>query len=100
MLSFSLQAVISQRLLPSVQGGRVAAVEFLVMTSSIRNLIRENKLHQVAGMMQVGQEKTGMVTMNQSLMSLLVRRRLDVKTAFSATADPEQLDQMLKKAGL
>ncbi|MCM2281152.1 MAG: type IV pilus twitching motility protein PilT [Bdellovibrionaceae bacterium] len=100
MLSFSLQGIISQRLLPSMQGGRVAAIEFLVMTPSIRNLIRENKLHQVASMMQVGQENTGMVTMNQSLMNLLLRRRIDSKTAFSASPEPENLDAMLKKAGV
>jgi twitching motility protein PilT len=100
MLSFSLQGVISQRLLPAVQGGRVAAVEFLAMTNPIRNLIRENKLHQVASMMQVGQDKSGMVTMNQSLMSLLVRRKVDLKTAFAASPEPEVLDTMLKKAGI
>ncbi len=100
MLSFSLQGVISQRLLPSLQGGRVAAIEFLVMTPSVRNLVRENKLHQVASMMQVGQENTGMVTMNQSLMNLLIRRRIDAKTAFSASPEPENLDAMLKKAGV
>lgn len=100
MLSFSLQGVISQRLLPSLQGGRVAAIEFLVMTPSIRNLVRENKLHQVGSMMQVGQENTGMVTMNQSLMNLLLRRRIDAKTAFAASPEPENLDAMLKKAGV
>lgn len=100
MLSFSLQGVISQRLIPSLQGGRVAAMEFLVMTPSIRNLIRENKLHQVGSMMQVGQENTGMVTMNQSLMNLLLRRRIDAKTAFAASPEPEQLEGMLKKAGV
>ena len=100
VMSFTLQGILSQRLLPSLQGGRVAAIEFLIMTPSIRNLIRENKLHQVQGMMQVGQEKTGMITMNQSLLNLLIRRRIDIKTAFAASPEPEQLDQMLKKAGL
>ena len=100
MMSFSLQGIIRQRLLPSLQGGRVAAIEFLLLTPSIRNLIRENKLHQIQSMMQVGQEKSGMVTMNQALMNLLVRRKIDVKTAFSATAEPDQLDQMLKQAGV
>lgn len=100
LLSFTLQGIISQRLLPSLQGGRVIALEFLLLTPSIRHLIRENKLHQIAGMMQVGQENTGMVTMNQSLVSLLVKRKIDIKTAFAATPEPEQLDQMLKKAGV
>ncbi|HVK60304.1 MAG TPA: type IV pilus twitching motility protein PilT [Bdellovibrionales bacterium] len=100
LLSFTLQAVISQRLLPSLQGGRVAAIEFMLMTTSIRNLVREGKLHQIPAMMQVGQERSGMVTMNQSLMNLLIKRKIDVKTAFAASPEPEQLDSMLKKAGI
>ena len=100
LLSFTLQAVLSQRLLPASQGGRVAAMEFLAMTPNIRHLVRENKLHQVQAMMQVGQEKSGMMTMNQSLMNLLVKRKIDLKTAFSASPEPDQLDQLLKKAGI
>lgn len=100
LLSFVLQAVVSQRLLPSLQGGRVAAIEFLAMNPSVRHLIRENKLHQIPGMMQVGQDKSGMMTMNQSLLNLLLKRRIDVKTAFTASPEPEQLDQMMKKAGI
>ena len=100
LLSFTLQAVISQRLLPSVQGGRVAAHEFLMLTPNIRHLIRENKLHQIDGMMQVGQEKSGMLTMNQSLINLLLKRRIDMRTAISASSEPEQLEILLKKAGL
>lgn len=100
LLSFTLQGVISQRLLPCLQGGRVAAIEFLLMTTNIRNLVRENKLHQVTSMMQVGQEKSGMVTMNQSLVNLLMKRKIDVKTAFAASPEPDQLDALLKKAGL
>ncbi len=100
MLSFSLQGVISQRLLPSLQGGRVCCIEYLAMTPSIRNLIRENKLHQVESMMQVGQDRSGMVTMNQSLINLIIRRKIDMKIAFGASPNPEQLDQMLKKVGV
>lgn len=100
LLSFTLQGVISQRLLPSLQGGRVPAIEFLVMTPSIRNLIRENKLHQIQSMMQVGQDATGMVTLNQSLVNLLARRKIDMKTAFAASPEPEQLEGLLKKAGI
>ncbi len=100
LLSFTLQGVISQRLLPSIQGGRVPAIEFMLMTPSIRHLVRENKLHQIGAMMQVGQEKTGMVTMNQSLANLLLKRKIDMKTAFAATSEPEALDQLLKKSGL
>jgi twitching motility protein PilT len=100
LLSSTLQGVISQRLLPSLQGGRVAAIEFMLMNTSIRNLVRENKMHQIPAMMQVGQEKSGMVTMNQSLVNLIVKRKIDVRTAFSASSDPDNLDTMLKKAGI
>jgi twitching motility protein PilT len=80
-LSFTLQAVISQRLLPALGGGRVIACEFLLMTPGVRNLVREGKLHQIESLMQVGQEKSGMVTMNQCLVQLVLRRRIDLRTA-------------------
>lgn len=99
-LSFVLEAVISQRLIPSLRGGRVSAMEVLLLNPSIRNLIRENKLHQVYGMMQIGQDKTGMTTMNQSLMNLVLKRRIDVRAAFEVSSDPEELDGLMKKAGV
>lgn len=97
-LSAVLQGVIAQRLLPSGET-RVAAYEVLLFPPSIRNLVRENKLHQIYGMMQVGQDKSGMRTMNQSLVSLLMRRKIELRSAFEYSNDPEELDQMLKKAG-
>jgi twitching motility protein PilT len=99
-LSMTLNAVISQRLLPAIGGGVVAAAEILVLNSSIRNLIRENKLHQIYGMMQVGQSKSGMVTLNQSLLNLILKRRIEVNDAFDETPDVDELDLMLKKAGI
>ena len=99
-LSFVLNAIFSQRLVPGMKGGQVAASELLILSPSVRNLIRENKLHQIHGMMQIGQEKTGMVTMNQSLMALILKRKIDVRNAFLASPDPEELDKLLKKAGV
>jgi twitching motility protein PilT len=99
-LSMTLNAVISQRLLPMIGGGVVAACEILVMNASVRNLIRENKLHQIYGMMQVGQNKSGMVTLNQSLMNLIIKRKVEVKMAFEESPDVDELDQMLRKAGV
>ena len=99
-LSFVLCAVISQKLLPATTGGRLSACELLMLNPSIRNLIRENKLHQIYGMMQVGQEKSGMVTLNQSLMDLILKRKVELRQAFMASPDPEELDKMLKKAGI
>lgn len=99
-LSFTLQAVISQRLLPAYGGGRVVAVEFLMMTSGIRNLVREGKLHQIESLMQVGQEKSGMVTMNQTLVQLVLKRKIDLRTAYESSPNVDQLEKMLKQAGV
>lgn len=99
-LSFVLNCIISQRLIPAVSGGMAAAVEMLFLNPNIRNLIRENKLHQVYGMMQVGQDRTGMCTLNQSIVKLLLKRKIDMKAAFEFTPDPEELDKLLKQAGL
>jgi twitching motility protein PilT len=99
-LSLSLQQIVSQRLIPGPKGGMVAAIEVLVLNSSVRNLIREDKLHQVYGMMQIGQDKTGMITLNQSLLKLVLKRKIDVRQAFYNSTDPEELDKMLKAAGV
>lgn len=99
-LSFVLNAVVSQRLVPGAQGGLHAAIEFLSLTPNVRNLIREDKLHQVYGMMQVGQDQTGMVTLNQSLLTLVMRRKITVRDAFAVSPDPTELDKLMKKAGV
>ncbi|MGE0762251.1 MAG: type IV pilus twitching motility protein PilT [Bdellovibrionales bacterium] len=99
-LSFVLKAIIAQRLVPSTKGGMVPALELLILNPNVQNLIRENKMHQVYGMMQVGQDKTGMVTLNQSLLKLILKRKIDVSTAFANSNDPEELDKLLKQAGV
>ena len=99
-LSFVLNAVIAQRLIPSPKGGMVAALEILIMNPNIRNLIRENKLHQIYGMMQVGQDKSGMITLNQALLKLVMKRKIELQSAFSFTNDPDELDKLLKQAGI
>lgn len=99
-LSLTLNAIVSQRLLPGRNGGMVAAMEVLIMNTNVRNLIRENKLHQVYGMMQVGQDKSGMTTLNQSLSKLVLSRKVEMKTAFLYSNDPEELDKLLKQAGV
>lgn len=99
-LSLTLNMIVSQRLIQSTQGGVVAALEVLVMNSSVRNLIREDKLHQVYGIMQVGQDKSGMMTLNQSLLKLVLKRKIDVRNAFFNSSNPDELDKMLKAAGV
>ncbi|MDH5581008.1 MAG: type IV pilus twitching motility protein PilT, partial [Bdellovibrionales bacterium] len=67
LLSFVLQGVVAQQLLPLKSGGRAACQEILITNPAIRNLIREDKIHQVYSQMQIGQDQSGMMTMNQSL---------------------------------
>ena len=68
LLSFSLQAIVSQQLIPkSYEPGRAMACEVLIPTMAIRNLIREDKIHQIYSSMQSGQDESGMMTMNQGL---------------------------------
>jgi twitching motility protein PilT len=95
-LSFVLEAVISQTLIPRLSGaGRVPAVEVLIPNSAIRNLIREDKIHQVYTQMQIGQAKHGMQTMNQSLYSLYQRRLISVEEAMGRSTEPEELRIMV-----
>ncbi len=94
-LSFILQGVISQQLIPKKNGGRAAALEILISTPAIRNLIRENKVHQIYSQMQVGQEKTGMITLNQSLARLIQDGHVSKEAAFSRTSDRDELERML-----
>lgn len=98
MLSMSLEAVITQALLPRADGqGRVLAMEILIPNSAIRNLIRENKIHQIYATMQMGQEKFGMQTFNQSLASLYFKRLITLETAMNVTSKPEELTDIIQR---
>lgn len=96
VLSFTLQAILSQQLIPkSNKPGRAMACELMVPTIAIRNLIREDKLHQIYSAMQTGQEETGMQTMNQSLVNLVKLGTLTKNDAIDASFMPEELQKML-----
>jgi twitching motility protein PilT len=98
MLSMSLEAILTQALLPRADGkGRVLAMEILIPNSAIRNLIRENKLHQIGSAMQLGQEKYGMQTFNQSLAQLYFSKQITLETAMSVTSFPEELTEILQR---
>lgn len=102
MLSMSLEAVITQALLPHASGkGRVLAMEILIPNSAIRNLIRESKEHQIYAAMQMGQEKFGMQTFNQSLASLYFKEQITYETAMNITSKTEELTDIIqRKEGL
>ncbi|HOI44108.1 MAG TPA: type IV pilus twitching motility protein PilT [Candidatus Aminicenantes bacterium] len=98
MLSMSLEAIMTQALLPRADGkGRVLAMEILIPNSAIRNLIRENKIHQIYSSMQMGQEKFGMQTFNQSLSNLYFRGQITLDTAMSVTSFPEELTDIIQR---
>ena len=97
-LSFVLQGVISQRLLPKIGGGRVLAYELLIPNTAIKNLIRENKLQQIYAMMQSGQGETGMQTMNQSLANLYRAGLITPEDAFRYSPDVKELERMLGRS--
>jgi len=95
-LSFVLEGVLSQSLLARSGGpGRVLALEIMIPNPAIRNLIREDKVHQIYSSMQVGQTKFGMQTFNQSLASLLSRRLITQEEAFARCSDPDELKNIL-----
>jgi twitching motility protein PilT len=94
-LSMVLEGVLCQTLVPRIGGGRAAVLEILVPTAGVRNLIREDKLHQVYSAMQVGREKAGMQTANQALARLHASGQITVETALAATARRDELQELL-----
>ena len=96
VLSFVLEGVVSQILIPKASGsGQCMASEVMIPTPAIRNLIREDKLHQIYSQMQMGQAKHGMQTVNQSLYELFSRRMITLEDAMSRTSDPDELKTMI-----
>jgi twitching motility protein PilT len=96
VLSFTLQAVVSQMLIPKTTGpGRALACEVLIPTMGIRNLIREDKIHQIYSAMQTGQDASGMQTMNQSLVALVKDGSLTKAEAIDASSVPEEITKAL-----
>jgi twitching motility protein PilT len=93
-LALVLEGVLSQALIPKIGGGRVMALEIMVTTPAIRNLIREEKIHQIYSAMQSGQ-KFGMQTMNQSLAELVRKRLITREEATNRSTLPEELAQLL-----
>lgn len=96
-LSFVLEGVLSQLLLPRAGApGRALCLEVLVPNAAIRNLIREDKVHQIYSQMQLGQSKHGMLTMNQSLYTLYARRLISLEEAMGHSSDQEELRSMIE----
>ncbi|HAK59219.1 MAG TPA: type IV pili twitching motility protein PilT [Nitrospiraceae bacterium] len=99
-LSFVLEGVMSQQLIPKIGGGRLMALEIMMPNAAIRNLIREDKIHQVYSIMQTGQAKFGMQTLNQSLYELYLRKQISYDDCVGRSSNVDELIQMLTRAGL
>ena len=96
-LSLVLEGIVCQALLPKIGGGRVVALEIMVPTPGIRNLIREDKVHQIYSAMQTGQEKMGMQTMNQSLATLYQKKLVTLETAIAASSNRDELQDLVNR---
>ncbi len=97
-LSLVLEGIMCQALLPKVGGqGRACAMEILVPNPAIRNLIREDKIHQIYSAMQSGQDKYGMQTFNQSLATLYFQKQITLETALLRSSSPDELQEMINR---
>ena len=95
-LSFVLEGVVCQSLLARASGsGRVAALEIMIPNAAIRNLIREDKMHQIYSQMQIGQGQSGMQTLNQHLAQLHHANLITLEEAIGTSSDPNELQQII-----
>ncbi|HSG31916.1 MAG TPA: type IV pilus twitching motility protein PilT [Thermodesulfobacteriota bacterium] len=94
-LSFVLEGILCQTLIPRVGGGRVLGVEILVPNPAIRNLIREDKVHQIYSQQQIGQEKWNMQTLNQSLVDLYLRKQITYEDTLTKSQEPDEIKRIL-----
>jgi twitching motility protein PilT len=96
VLSFVLQSVVTQQLIPRIGGGRVLALEVMVCTPAVRALIRDDKIHQIYSMIQAGQ-KFGMKTMNQSLAELYLSKKITLTDALGRSSNIQELNEMISR---
>lgn len=96
-LSFSLQAVVTQVLIPTNDMGRALCTEILIPNTAIRAMIRDGKVHSIYSAMQTGQDESGMHTMNQSLLDLVKRRRISIDQALEITSDKGEMEDLMIK---
>src|SRR5205814_4630475 len=101
-LSLVLEGIMCQSLLQKVDGkGRAMAMEILIPNSAVRNLIREDKIHQIYSAMQSGQEKFGMQTFNQSLATLYFQNQITLEVEYARSSNADELQEMINRgAGL
>ncbi len=95
-----LSVVVGHYGVPSLTAERVYAYEVLPMKPQVRNLVQEQDLKGIEDLLSQAVENSGLLNLNQSLLQHLIRRKIDIKTAFAVARDPESLDLLLKKVGI
>ena len=95
-LSNTLIGIVSQRLIPRIEGGLAPAVEILVANSATRNLIRENKVHEIDLVIETSTDE-GMISLNRSLVDLVRRGEITLESAINYSLNPGELQLLLKK---
>jgi twitching motility protein PilT len=97
-LSMVLEGILCQSLITRANvAGRCMAMEILIPTTAVRNLIREDKIHQIYSLMQTGQEKHGMQTFNQSLSHLVLTKQISMADALTKSSNPEELQDLVQR---
>jgi twitching motility protein PilT len=97
-LSLVLEGIMCQSLLPKADGkGRAMCMEILVPNAAVRNLIREDKIHQIYSSMQSGQEKYGMQTFNQGLATLYLQKQITLEVALARSSNQDELQEMINR---
>jgi len=95
-LAGSLLGIVSQRLIPRLEGGRIPAVEVMIANSAVKNIIRENKIHQLDLVIETSSEK-GMISFNKSLVELIQRREISVESAEMYSLNPSDLRMLFQR---
>jgi twitching motility protein PilT len=97
-LSLVLEGIMCQSLLQTISGkGRAMIMEILIPNPAVRNLIREDKIHQVYSAMQSGQDKFGMQTFNQALATAYAQKQISLEVAIQRSSNPEELQEMINR---
>lgn len=99
-LAATLQMALGLKLIPGIESQLQGVFEVLFVESEIQSALRDGQLEQIPVIVKAQAEKTGMRSMNHSLFQLLMKRKIELKTAFEASPDPEELDSLLKKVGI
>jgi len=97
-LSFVLQGILCQQLIPKIGGGRVLAMEILIATPAVRAVIRDDKIHQIYSLIQAG-AKYGMKTMNQSLFDIYSKKKISYSDAINRSSNIQEFEEMMSRSG-